>query len=397
MQRILLLIPSMASVGGTERVVHSLSTLLRGPGREVFQATFDAPEVPRHFDSVVPLYPLGPIPRLPLPLRPLAYALTAWRLHQLKKRLDIDVTISNLWGADLISILSRGADRKIALCHINVVGNASNRLMVQLRPLVAAVYRRFDRVIAVSETLAAELKALYRLPAARVGNIDNFVDRPDAISTLPADGVQRFIWCGRLSPEKNVAGLLHAWAGFVEGRTGVQLVLLGDGPLRDELMALAASLGLRVAPAMSDAGAQVIFAGEVSDPAAYMLGARALLLSSHAEGLPMVVLEALSLGLPVLASDCQAGGVRTALLGHGSCNPLRIAAEAAPAGFLLPVPRGDAPATLAPWREALAIASQDEVHVKAWQVGALDRARHFSSNAVRARWLRAIDFQAVNG
>jgi glycosyltransferase involved in cell wall biosynthesis len=238
------------------------------------------------------------------------------------------------------------------------------------------------------------LKGLYQLPAGRISHIDNFVDRPDAVSRLPSDVLQRFVWCGRLSPEKNVEGLLHAWSGFVTGQSDVQLVLLGDGPLRDSLLRLTAALGLRTGSGVHDIAAQVVFAGKVADPAAYMLGARALLLSSHAEGLPMVVLEALSLGLPVLASDCQAGGVRTALQGHGVCNPERAGAEYTPAGALLPVPMGAEPLTLAVWREALTKASRETAQWTAWREGALARASHFDSAAVRTRWLNAIDFHA---
>ncbi len=386
----------MTSVGGTERVVHSLSTLLRGTEREVFQATFDAPSAKRHFDSSTQFYPLGPIPRLPLVLRPLAYVLAAWRLRQLKKRLHIDLTISNLWGADLISVLSGGVDRKIALCHINVLGNPSNHLMVRLRPFVAAVYRRFDRVVAVSETLASELKALYLLPDERIRHIDNFVDRPDAVTKLPADGLKRFVWCGRLSPEKNVTGLLHAWSRFARCHANVQLVLLGDGPIREELMALAVSLRLRMGSSVSESEAQVVFVGNVSDPASFMLGAQALLLSSHSEGMPMVLLEALSLGLPVLAADCRAGGVRTALLGYGACNPERADIMPTPAGLLLPVPAIDIPQTLDLWFEALTQASVEGAKLILWQAGSLERARHFSSDAMLTRWLQALDFKGVN-
>jgi hypothetical protein len=67
------------------------------------------------------------------------------------KRAQFVRALRNLWGADLISVLSGGNDRKIALCHINVVGNPTNRLMVSFRPLVAAIYRKFDRVVAVRE------------------------------------------------------------------------------------------------------------------------------------------------------------------------------------------------------------------------------------------------------
>lgn len=375
-------------------MVESLSILLSDPHRKVFQASFDASGVKRHFESKTALYTLGPIPRLPLPLRPIAYLLSAWRLRRLKRQLDIDLTISNLWGADLISILSGGSDRKIALCHINIVDNPSNRLMVRLRFLVAAIYRRFDRVIAVSETLADELKVLYRLSPNLIGHIDNFVDRPHVTSKLPSDGVQRFVWCGRFNHEKNVKGLLHAWAGFVTNRTDVQLVLLGDGPLLGELFVLTDSLGLSIGQSIQDTHSQVLFLGRVIDPAAYMLGARALLLSSQSEGLPMVVLEALSLGLPVLASDCRAGGVRTALLDQGIYNPHRANIEFTPTGALLPVPTPEIPLSLQLWIEVLAIASQNDLQVSRWQVGALERASSFSSQAVRDRWLQSIDFGA---
>lgn len=393
MTKLLLLIPSMAGVGGTERMVHSLSVLLDGAQTQVFQATFDAPGAARHFESHIPVHALGPIPRLPIPLRPFAYALAAWRLNRLKRRLHVDVSISNLWGADLISVLSGGRDRKIALCHINVVGNPSNRLMIRLRPLVAAVYRRFDRVVAVSETLAHELRALYRLPMGRISHIDNFVDRPPAVSRWPSDGVQRFVWCGRFSHEKNVEGLLHAWARFAAGRQGVQLVLLGDGPQRSQLQALAGVLGLKVAQNVEDQTTPLVFAGKVSDPASFMLGARALLLSSHAEGLPMVVLEALSLGLPVLAADCPSGGVRTALQGDGVCEPARPRAEFTSAGALLPVPMPMVEGTLVAWADCLEVASQDDARWAVWSSGALSRASQFSSNAARGKWLQAIHFQ----
>lgn len=385
----------MSSTGGTERMVHSLSGLLTDSKRVVFQATFDAPGTPRHFDSAVPCYQLGPIPRLPLPLRPIAYALAAWRLHRLKKHLGVEITISNLWGADLISILSRLRDRKIALCHINVVGNPTNRLLLRLRPLVAAVYRRFDRVIAVSAPLAGEIASLYRLPAERIDHIDNFADRPIAMSCLPIDGIQRFVWCGRLVAEKNVEGLLHIWARFAHEHASVQLIMLGDGPLRQDLWELAARLGLQRATDINATDAQLVFVGAVSNPASYMLGARALLLTSHAEGLPLVVLESMSLGLPILASDCHAGGVRTAVQGHGQCNPHRMHAEMAIAGALLPVPHPSLPESLAPWEACLESVTVDEAQWTAWHEGGLERSKLFGRHAARETWLGILESVAA--
>lgn len=392
MQKILLLIPSLANAGGTERMVHMLSGLLASAGHDVHQASFDPPGTARHFDSSTPFHPLGPVPRLPLPLRPLAYVLSAWRLRRLKRHLDIDTTISNLWGGDLISILSAGSDYKIALCHINIVGNRSNRMMLRLLPLVSVIYRRFNRVVAVSETLADELKKLYGLSADKITHIDNFSDRPQAAPLWHMDdGVKRFVWCGRFSHEKNIAGLLHAWARFVARRPGHQLVLVGDGPDHDQMQALARDLGLHIGRAPDDRSAQVVFAGRTPDPAAFMSGAHALVLSSRAEGLPMVVLEALALGIPVLAADCPSGGVRTALLGEGVCNPDRDDMETSPAGILLPVPVVDNVRSLALWDAALSAISADIRLHAACSRGALERAQLFSSSVALDKWQAVIE------
>jgi glycosyltransferase involved in cell wall biosynthesis len=386
MMRILLFMPSLTGTGGAERMVDGLSRLLSSAGVAAFETSFDPPGARRRFENRAPFHPLGPVPRLPLPFRAFEYLVAARRLRALKQRLKIDATISNLWRSDLISVLSGGFDRKIALCHINIVGNSTNRTMLRLRPLVAAVYRRCDRVVAVNEALSRELAALYALAPDRVGFVDNFVWRPEVEPRPPRDGVKRFVWCGRMSPEKNVAGLLHAWRAFASAERGAQLVLLGDGPQRPELESLAAELGLR-AGAIDDPEAQVAFAGMVAEPGSYMASGRALAVSSIAEGLPMVVLEALSLGLPVLAADCPAGGVRAALVGGGAFDPARAEAEPTSSGLLLPVPRADSQDSLALWRAAFADALHDDKRWEAWRDGALARAERFSPSRALERWL----------
>jgi glycosyltransferase involved in cell wall biosynthesis len=384
--RILLLMQSLTGTGGAERMVDGLSRLLFSAGVETFEASFDPPGRYRRYENSSPFYPLGPLPRLPLPFRAFEYLVAAQRVRALKQRLKIDTTISNLWRSDLISLLSGGDDRKVALCHINIVGNSTNRMMLRLRPLVAAVYRRFDRVIAVNEALSRELAALYTLAPGRVAFVDNFVQRPEAEPRFPKDGVKRFVWCGRMSPEKNVAGLLHAWRAFASAERGAQLVLLGDGPQRPELERLAADLGLR-AGAIDDPEAQVAFAGMVAEPANYMASGRALAVSSIAEGLPMVVLEALSLGLPVLAADCPAGGVRAALAGAGAFDPARAEAEPTSSGALLPVPCADNPHSLELWRAAFAEALHDDRRWEVWRNGALARSEQFSPTRALEKWL----------
>lgn len=368
----------MQAAGGTERVVANLAALLGKLGHTVAIATFDGPGVAQHIGSLAERIVLGPLRRQPLPLRAFEYFEAARALARVKRVFQPDLTISNLWRADLISQLAGGRDPKIALAHINVVGNPTNRAMLRLRPLVAWVYRRFAKVVTVSAPLAEELAALYRLAPGQARAIDNFSDAPPATPCLPHDDIRRLLWCGRLVPEKNFAGLLPVWAQTCASHPQVQLVVLGDGPLRESLEAQARALGLRIGTTPSDLAAQVVFAGVVSNPADYMASARALLLSSEAEGMPMVLLEALALGLPVIASDCPAGGVR-AVLGGGE-------GEATGCGALLPIPRvGDA-ASQAAWLSWLGRAIDDDASLAQWRQTALVRAERYSSKTAAGNW-----------
>lgn len=376
--RILLLIPSLEGFGGTEKMVHGLSRLLSSEGRTLTVASFDSPSGSPDKVNERQVHALGPLPQLPLPLRPIGYALGAWRLWRLKRRLRITVTISNLWRSDLISALAPGG-RKIALCHINLVGNPTNALMLKWRPLVAAIYRSFDRVVAVAEPLAVELGALYRLHPPKICSIDNFVEVSEAHNCLPDDGVIRFVWCGRMVVEKNLTGLLHLWADFARQRPAVQLLLLGTGPLKDEMQRLCSALGLTASESPNDKEAKVVFTGMVNNPQDYFIGSRALLLTSQSEGVGLVIMEALTYGIPVLAADSPPGGVRSALSDEEK-------GQEAAGGALLPIPTADDPFSRKPWLEQLCKAAYDDEHWMKWHRGALDRATRFRPSVAQVAW-----------
>lgn len=99
---------------------------------------------------------------------------------------------------------------------------------------------------------------------------------------------------GRLTPQKNHALLLRALARIADRPW--RLVLLGEGPLEGQLRALAASLGI---------ADRIEFAGFVADPTPYYDEAHLMALSSQWEDLPAVVVEALAIGLPVVATACS--------------------------------------------------------------------------------------------
>jgi colanic acid/amylovoran biosynthesis glycosyltransferase len=108
-------------------------------------------------------------------------------------------------------------------------------------------------------------------------------------------GRPTIICVGRLSPEKGQAGLLRAFARLRANYPDPTLRLVGDGPDRQALERLSEELGVNDA---------VTFAGRLPEPETLVEIARAdlLVLPSFMEGLPIVLMEAMALGVPVIAS-----------------------------------------------------------------------------------------------
>ena len=105
----------------------------------------------------------------------------------------------------------------------------------------------------------------------------------------------RFISVGRLSPEKGQAGLLEAFASLCPERPEVELVFVGDGPELDRLRMRARDLKI---------ADRVEFAGRLGERETLekIASADALVLPSFMEGLPIVLMEAMAIGTPVIAS-----------------------------------------------------------------------------------------------
>ncbi|MCG8314456.1 MAG: glycosyltransferase family 4 protein [Pseudomonadales bacterium] len=123
-----------------------------------------------------------------------------------------------------------------------------------------------------------------------------------AISDARLENCQNtLLFVGRLHPVKAVDILIKAMNTLVSEHKGkIHLILIGDGPERSNLENMVAQLGI---------GNNVTFLGNQPQikVAAWMKAASLLVLPSHMEGLPNVMLEALSLGLPVVASNV--GGI----------------------------------------------------------------------------------------
>jgi glycosyltransferase involved in cell wall biosynthesis len=154
-----------------------------------------------------------------------------------------------------------------------------------------------EAVVAISENLRAKLTELN--VARAVSLIPCTMD--ETYWTLPpqprATHPFTFFAQAHLTPRKGFDLLIRAFARRFRGEQDVRLVIGGDGPMRHELEALARSTGVQ---------SQVTFLGaiprdEVRDA---MWRANCFVLPSHAENFGVVLIEALSTGLPVISTRC---------------------------------------------------------------------------------------------
>ncbi len=102
---------------------------------------------------------------------------------------------------------------------------------------------------------------------------------------------------GKLEAQKDFPTLIRAFAR-VRRAQPARLVILGWEPDRPQLEALVSELGLED---------DVALLGHVGNPYPYMARAAVFVLSSHWEGLPTVLIEAMAVGTPVVSTDCESG------------------------------------------------------------------------------------------
>lgn len=239
------------------------------------------------------------------------------RLVRLARRSDVLIAGSEIGPSVLLGFTAaRLARRPFAvLVQASVDNSLRDWVSPRLRPLTRAVLRRVDAGICVTEAVVPSLLET-GLPAERVHVVLNGVDvhalragaglppspveAPGAVDRPgPSSGCRPAVVAnGRLSEAKGYATLLHAHARVRAAGIDHELVIMGEGPQRGELESLARDLGV------TDS---VSLPGFVREPHRRMATADLFVLSSITEGLPLTLLEAMSIGVPIVATRCEGG------------------------------------------------------------------------------------------
>lgn len=251
---------------------------------------------------------------------PEAYSVPEWiKVHRLNTKgsllkgfFALRRTLLDIKPDFVLSFLTRSNLLAIAICRFNKIRcviservhasshhphNLSGKLA---RAMTRLFYPLADTVIAVSDGIAQDLRDNYAVSPTKIVVIPNPIDAEDVRArgseATDLDAARPLlVGMGRLVPNKNFSMLIDAFDRM--GGNGT-LVILGDGPLRDELEAQVRNTGLE---------GRVLLPGFQTNPFATIAAADCYVLPSNGEGFPNGLIEAMILGTPVVSTNCHSG------------------------------------------------------------------------------------------
>ncbi len=311
--------------GGIETSLVSLLTSLQDRFDLALTVTYPSPELESHFRA-----------RLPASVKVHVLAPERWLSHcrQLKKQRKLGVlgkiyeevllppvrkpvvrrrfmAILEQGGFDMVVDYDMSLSRitgplpvpMIGYQHFSVahLARGHGRKLRKLRHQCKVDY---DAVVMLNESMTADARRMIPEVAAKFVTLYNAFDfdRIRAMSLQAVPGLPAgpyIVSVARLEEsQKDFATLLRAYAELASKRLPEDLVIVGDGPSRHALEALARELGILD---------RVQFVGFQANPFAWMRHARLMAFSSKMEGLGNVLIEALAVGQVVVSTDCPVG------------------------------------------------------------------------------------------
>lgn len=310
--KILLSITSLG-VGGAERLVTALADRYVADGHQVMLIRFHGEA------ELSPSDPRVQLENLDMRRSPLGVLAAMWRFRRLVRAFRPDVVNSHLVHANLLTRLLRlvtPMPRLVSSAH-NTNEEGRGRMLA---------YRLTDRLADISTNVSEEAMEAFETQGAlklgRMVAIHNGIDTGSFAFDVAArerireelglvESTPLVLAVGRLWEQKDYPNLLRAFTQL-EARSAPCLAIVGDGPLRSELEALADTLGV---------ANRVWFLGVRHDVPALMSASDLFVLSSAWEGFGLVVAEAMACQRPVVATDC--GGVREVVGDAGYLVPPR--------------------------------------------------------------------------
>ncbi|MGE5308177.1 MAG: glycosyltransferase family 4 protein [Deltaproteobacteria bacterium] len=283
---------------GAENVVSQLSGALSVLGHRVSIGVIS--------DGREPVWPTqGKMPVTFFPCRGKFDPGTIAAIRRYMREKSIAVVNTHNYKSDMYGWLaSIGTDaRKVATCHNWITRGPKMRIYESIDK---GLLRLFDAVIAVSPALHEEI-AKSGISPMKIRTIPNGIGfsgktaEKDRLRLRQENcieaGIKAVLSVGRLSREKGHDVLLRAFAALIREGRQLKLIVVGEGGQRAMLEELSERLGLK---------GQVVFTGFRNDVRMFLDSCDIFVLPSFTEAMPMALVEALSAGIPVVATKVGA-------------------------------------------------------------------------------------------
>ncbi|MFZ1388164.1 MAG: glycosyltransferase [Thiolinea sp.] len=292
MKKIAIVIGDLGMPGGAEKVAADLATEFHQRGYDVTVITFEEKQKSgylqtpaKHLHISMPSREGGLFNQLQL------LAQRVWTFRQVFQREQFTHIFSFLESANVPCALA--SPLTLTSVHID-----PDEWTKHQQKIIKFAFKRARAVVALTNSMQAKLESRLQLP--NVVRIYNPV-MTDLVHQRAKESIvisSPFILAvGRLNKLKRFDRLIAAYAQATI-KENCQLVILGEGELRQELERQIQDYGLQD---------RVLLLGYESNPYKYMTRAEYLVMSSDTEAYPVVLIEALSLGCPVLSTDCPSG------------------------------------------------------------------------------------------
>jgi glycosyltransferase involved in cell wall biosynthesis len=236
---------------------------------------------------------------------PRSFFALMWSLYAgFRKSIPDVVHCHNATAAIIAALPARRAGVRTVIATRHGLVSRPYQLRQGLKFAVASIW--CDWIVGVCKQTRTNLLAAPFAARRKIIHVYNGA-APASRSSAPQQKDGFTLLCvGRLAPPKDHANLLRSFAIVHERHPRTKLWIVGDGPLHSALRQMADSLGLNES---------VTFWGEKTDVSPFLRGADLLVMSSVTEGLPLSLLEAMSVGLPAVVTDVGGMGEVARLVG----------------------------------------------------------------------------------
>jgi len=310
MKKILIVIENLMIGGGAEKIASILGTHLNKKGYKVYYLTFYDFEPKYYFEGEY--YSLNEKIDNSILSKFKKLFVRAKKISEFCKQKDVDVVISFMETANFPAILSKILFNNKSKIITTIHTNPEVYILKKNNPyifFIKTLYPFSDLIITVSNEAKDILIKKYNLKInQKIKVLYNGYDISEYIekSNEPLEEKYKklfnnsfvFINVGRLMEPKGQWFLVRSFKKVVEKYPNAKLIILGEGKLKEKLQELINKLNLQN---------NVYLLGRQKNPYKFLKHSDCFVFSSLWEGFPNTIIEALSLNLPIISTDCKTG------------------------------------------------------------------------------------------